>query len=106
VPYYDFACSGCDSVHEIKRSMADAGNPALCPVCAGTMTRIYDTEGVAVIPRPWGYSLKPGDPAYWNGYDNPLPQRTEWMKTTRGRRIKQDPQRSPQFEGIGIPHKS
>ena len=69
------------------------------------MTRIYDVAGTAVIMRPWGYSLKPNDPQYWDGFDNPPPYQTDWRKSALGRRAKANPERSPQHVGVGEPYK-
>lgn len=106
MPYYDFACDGCGSVQELRRPMVQAGDPASCPECGAALRRLYDTLGTAVIMRPWGFSLKPGDPAYWDGFDAPTPAQTEWRKSARGRVVKALPERSPQFVGVGAPHNS
>jgi len=80
--------------------MAEAGDPASCPDCGAPMRRLYDTT-TPVIMRPWGYSLKPGEKGYWDGFDAPVPSPLTWQ---RGRGQKSEP--GPQYDGVGIPYKS
>ncbi len=80
--------------------MAEAGEPAACPICGTPMRRVYGYS--RTIMRPWGYSLKPGDPSYWKGFENPVPTPQAWQ----GAASKQT-RPSPQYEGSGLlPYKS
>ena len=35
MPYYEYVCSDCNALFELKRSMKDIDNPATCPECRG-----------------------------------------------------------------------
>lgn len=41
MPRYDYACPECDARYECERQMADAADPAPCPVCAAPGRRVY-----------------------------------------------------------------
>ena len=85
MPTYTFVCDGCQTVHELRRRMADAGLPAACPDCGARMRRRFEVY-IPIIFRPPGYALRPDDPDYWTGFDDPLPKRTEVQKAVRTRR--------------------
>ena len=40
MPRYDYACAPCESVFEASRPVAEAGQPAPCPVCGGESPRV------------------------------------------------------------------
>ncbi|MCA9938252.1 MAG: zinc ribbon domain-containing protein [Anaerolineales bacterium] len=39
MPIYDFHCRECDEVFEERRSFAEAGMPAFCPICGSQDTK-------------------------------------------------------------------
>ena len=99
MPLYEYICPAHGAT-DIHKPMAEAGEPAACPECGVTMRRVFGPS--RVIMRPWGYSLKPGDPSYWKGFEAPVPQPLAWQggssKQTRP---------SPQYEGSGsLPYKA
>jgi putative FmdB family regulatory protein len=46
VPTYEYACSNCDTTHEIKQSMSDA-TLTVCPDCGqSTLRKLFGNVGV------------------------------------------------------------
>ena len=41
VPKYDFACSACGAYFETERSIAEAADPVICPVCETESRRVF-----------------------------------------------------------------
>jgi putative FmdB family regulatory protein len=41
MPKYDFACPECGARFEQERPMAEAAEPAICPVCESTSRRVF-----------------------------------------------------------------
>jgi putative FmdB family regulatory protein len=48
---YDYACAGCGPF-ELRRPMAQAGDPAGCPGCGRAATRQYGAPAVSRIAAP------------------------------------------------------
>jgi len=44
---YDFKCTRCSSVFELRRKMGDS-SPATCPVCGGDAERIFSTPAIVM----------------------------------------------------------
>lgn len=65
------------------------------------MRRIFDVSN-PIIMRPAGYSLKPGDPKYWDGFDAPLPEKQTWQ---RGRGSNKS-EMGKEYPGVGEVFKS
>jgi putative FmdB family regulatory protein len=61
--YHDFVCSNCEHIFEANLSIHSISIQASCPVCGMECEKAY-TSSPAVVMRPWGYSLKPGDKGY------------------------------------------
>ena len=40
MPVYDYHCSGCDSEFSLLQPMARSAEPAPCPTCANSATRV------------------------------------------------------------------
>lgn len=38
MPCYDYRCAECATIFEQRRSIANADDPAVCPVCASLLT--------------------------------------------------------------------
>ncbi len=36
MPYYEYVCPDCETRFEIRRSMKEIDDPAICPQCQGT----------------------------------------------------------------------
>lgn len=72
MPTYVFRCQQ-DHAVEAYRPVDRRDDPLSCPVDGTPVTRIYAPP--AVIVRPAGYSLHPGDRGYWNltGLQRPAP---------------------------------
>jgi hypothetical protein len=56
--------------------------------------------------RPWGYNLRPGDPKFWDGFDNPPPTKYTWTKSETGRKKAANAEKDPMLVGVGDPYKS
>jgi len=57
MPLYDYRCRTCAEVFEIRRSMADADDPATCPqghVGAARLLPVFATVGTAQAPLGGG----------------------------------------------------
>ncbi|MGW8532148.1 FmdB family zinc ribbon protein, partial [Nocardiopsis sp. NPDC055824] len=57
MPRYDFRCRECGDTFELSRPMAEAGDPAPCPVGHGDTVRLLSTVAVggrASAPAPSG----------------------------------------------------
>lgn len=39
MPYYEYVCSDCNTLFELKRSMKEIDDPATCPECKGEHVR-------------------------------------------------------------------
>ncbi|MCL1474931.1 FmdB family zinc ribbon protein [Argonema antarcticum] len=52
MPLYEFRCENCGTFEEL-RSMSEASEPMLCPICQTTAKRIYSVAGLIMTP----YSL-------------------------------------------------
>ncbi len=39
MPLYDYLCDDCQNAFEVKRSFAEASQPATCPDCQGENTK-------------------------------------------------------------------
>lgn len=54
MPLYEFCCDSCGDF-EVWRSMADASNPAACPVCEAIARRIFSAPNISLnkgsLPR-------------------------------------------------------
>lgn len=57
MPLYDFRCRSCGDTFELRRSMADAGDPATCP--AGHADTVKLMPLVAVGGRAGGADAAP-----------------------------------------------
>ncbi len=57
MPLYDFRCRTCGDTFELRRSMADAGDPASCP--AGHADTVKLMPMVAVGGRARGVDTAP-----------------------------------------------
>jgi putative FmdB family regulatory protein len=64
MPTYEWRCPVCGARRTVVRAMADAGQPVECRVCAEAMRRVWQVP--ALIVRPHGYHLRPGEPGYWD----------------------------------------
>lgn len=76
MPIYPFRCE-CGETFEEYRAMADAGEPAHCPACQSTATRVFTTAPVRF--RPEGYYRSPEDPKYWEGFKD-REERPTWQR--------------------------
>ena len=55
MPVYEFRCRTCDAVFDERRSMAEADQPAACPlghVGAVRLLPVFATTGLAAQPSP------------------------------------------------------
>ncbi len=41
MPTYDFRCPACEAFWEVERPLAEAADPAACPVCDGPGERVF-----------------------------------------------------------------
>ncbi|MFC7656756.1 zinc ribbon domain-containing protein [Pseudonocardia benzenivorans] len=45
LPTYTFRCADCGE-YDLSRPMAEAGDPAPCPTCAGDSRRVFGSPGL------------------------------------------------------------
>jgi putative FmdB family regulatory protein len=51
MPLYAYACAGCGQF-DLRRAVADAGAPAVCPGCGAIARRVFTPPGVARLVKP------------------------------------------------------
>ena len=49
MPIYDFICKGCGPF-ELRRSLAEVGEPTGCPCCGGEARRVYSMPNTKKVP--------------------------------------------------------
>ena len=63
MPKYDYACPGCGERYEHERPMAEAGQPAACPVCGDEGQRVFTMPRLLFKADP--RDVRP----YWHNHD-------------------------------------
>ncbi len=68
MPVYEYRCSGCDHVFELRRHMVERDDPAECPRCKRPADRLISAAS---------FRLKPGASGGWakEGYAPPKPKK-------------------------------
>jgi putative FmdB family regulatory protein len=64
MPTYEYRCPVCGARRAVVRPMGEAGQPVACRVCEEAMRRVWSVP--ALIVRPHGYHLHPGERGYWD----------------------------------------
>ena len=63
VPRYGYACPTCEAEFDLERPVAEAGEPATCPVCAAEAPRAYSSPRLLFKADP-----RDNRP-YWHNHD-------------------------------------
>ena len=66
MPVYEYYCKSCDGVFETMRPIAQASDPAPCPVCAKKAQRMMPTSFAAFTMREGYPRAIPDRGTYWH----------------------------------------
>lgn len=72
MPIYEYFCSKCGREFELRRSLSEADNPALCPKCGSEGQKL-----ISVFASKMDYSLKGPDK---EAFRKPMPKKAKKEK--------------------------